>query len=152
MGGASTDLSAKHHRWMCTIYKPASVKIFFMTLDALPFKHIDCWAQLWHNAHHARKTALHFRVWPITVVIAMVPRGASGGVWGAVWTGRHIGADLGELGCDELEKREKKHSLTNISCSKVLLNIRQKLWVWNALLSKLRKNSQLDAYSFIFEV
>ncbi len=49
-------------------------------------------------------------------------------------------------------EKKKKHSLTNISCSKVLLNRRQKLCVWNALLSKLRKNSQLDAYSFIFEV
>lgn len=37
----------------------------------------------------------------------MVPRGASGGVRGAVWTGRHIGADLGELGCDDLEKKKK---------------------------------------------
>ncbi len=84
----------------------ASVKIFFMTIDALPFQQIDCLAQLWHNAHHARKTALHFRVWPITEVIAMVPRGASGGVRGAVWTRRHIGADLGELGCDDLEKKK----------------------------------------------
>lgn len=134
----------------------ASVKIFLMTIDALPFQHIDRLAQLWHNAHHARKTALHFRVWPITVVIAMVPRGASGGVWGAVWTGRHIGADLGELSCDELEKKNKQKKNTlinyNISCSKALLNATQKLCVWNALLSKLRKNSQTDAYSFIFEV
>ena len=52
--------------------------------------------------HHTRQAALHLRVGPIAVVIAVVTGRPGRRIRGAVWTGGHVGAHLSQLGCDQL--------------------------------------------------